>query len=562
MKNLKVRVKLLLGFMFVLLFAVIIGVMGIVGMSSISKGDSNLYNQNLIAVEAIGNIRESVATQRMIIRNAVLNATDSAKLDDLKKQIETEEANVNGYFDIYEGSITDESAETAYRDAKKIYAATFADFKTNILKAAYDSYDSALDELNSTKYLDDVNQMVADFVTSSQNNDDWASDTVSKNKSNANILTVTEIIIIAAAMAVAIAMALYISGLICKPLAPLTEFMKRAGSTGDVEFTEAEINTINTYSGRRDELGECIGGTSVFIEHVMGISHELEKISSGDLTTNVALVSDKDVMGKALKHMVDNLNKMFNEIRTATSQVHTGAQQISDGAQSLASGSTEQAATLEELSASISDIAKKTAENAERTKEASEFAERIMRNAEKGSTQMEQMITAVNEIDKANHNISKVIKAIDDIAFQTNILALNAAVEAARAGAAGKGFAVVAEEVRNLAAKSADSAKETSELIANSMEKAELGTRIAADTSSSLSEIVAGINDSNKIIMEIARSSEEQTGAIEQVNIAVSGVTQVVQQNSATAEQSAAASEEMNGQSTMLKDLISQFKLK
>jgi methyl-accepting chemotaxis protein len=243
----------------------------------------------------------------------------------------------------------------------------------------------------------------------------------------------------------------------------------------------------------------------------------------------------------------------------SVSQSFLGAsRQIADGAQSLASGSTQQAATLQELSASVSDIANKTSENAERTNNASRLAESIMLNAEKGAVQMEQMINAVNEINDANQSISKVIKVIDDIAFQTNILALNAAVEAARAGEAGKGFAVVADEVRSLAAKSAESAKDTSTLIANSVEKAKLGTQIAGETSASLSDIVTGIGESNRIIAEIALSSEEQTEAINQINIGIGGVTQVVQQNSATAEESAAASEQMSSQASMLSELVSK----
>ena len=217
---------------------------------------------------------------------------------------------------------------------------------------------------------------------------------------------------------------------------------------------------------------------------------------------------------------------------------------------------------MEQLSASISEIAFKTKDNAEMAGRAATLANTIKLNAEKGSHQMDEMMSAVKEINQASQSISKVIKVIDDIAFQTNILALNAAVEAARAGQHGKGFAVVAEEVRNLAAKSAEAAKDTGELIANSMEKAELGSRIAGDTATSLAEIVSGINESSQIVGDIASSSEQQSTGIEHINQGIDQVAHVVQQNSATAEESAAASEEMSGQSSMLEDLIAQFKLK
>ncbi len=194
-------------------------------------------------------------------------------------------------------------------------------------------------------------------------------------------------------------------------------------------------------------------------------------------------------------------------------------------------------------------------------KEPPPLAGQINTSAKKGSQQMKSMIDAVKQINESSLSISKVIKVIDDIAFQTNILALNAAVEAARAGQHGKGFAVVAEEVRNLAKKSSDSARDTGVLISNSMEKTELGVKIADETYAALAEIVSGIEESNQIVVEIARSSEKQSDTISLINTEINQVAQVVQQNSATAEQSAAASEEMSSQAEVLEKLVLQFEL-
>ncbi|MCL1820132.1 MAG: methyl-accepting chemotaxis protein, partial [Oscillospiraceae bacterium] len=365
-----------------------------------------------------------------------------------------------------------------------------------------------------------------------------------------------------AVLIIAVIIALYIAAIFSKPLIVLSAFMKKAGATGDISLTPEDERLIGEYSQTKDEIGDTINGAAGFVQHVSNVAKELETVASGDLTANIGLLSEKDIMGVSLKKMTDNLNSMFGEINQSTAQVSTGSKQIADGAQALAQGSTQQAASVQELSASITEIAHKTKENAEKADKAAKLANTIKSNAEKGSRQMDEMTTAVKEINTASQSIQKVIKVIDDIAFQTNILALNAAVEAARAGQHGKGFAVVAEEVRSLAAKSADAARDTGGLIANSMEKAELGTRIAGETAASLAEIVSGINESSQIVSDIAQSSEEQSAGITQINHGIDQVAQVVQQNSATAEESAAASEEMSGQSSILEELIAQFKLK
>jgi len=263
---------------------------------------------------------------------------------------------------------------------------------------------------------------------------------------------------------------------------------------------------------------------------------------------------DQDITEMVLEHKKNE--GLIEGVRQVSAAFADGTKQISDGAQSLAHGSLEQAATIDKLSASINEIKTQTAQNVDVAKQAASLSYTIRDNAEKGSAQMGNMMQAVQEINDASSQIGKVIKVIDDIAFQTNILALNAAVEAARAGQHGKGFAVVAEEVRNLASKSAEAARNTGGLIENSIEKAHLGLSIATETSTSLSEIVEGINHSAQIAAQIAESSTAQTTAIEYLNEGITQVADVVRQNSASAQQSASASQEMTNQAEYLQKLI------
>jgi methyl-accepting chemotaxis protein len=289
-----------------------------------------------------------------------------------------------------------------------------------------------------------------------------------------------------------------------------------------------------------------------------------DKVAQGDLNVNINF-DTKDEIGSlatAFKKMSDNLNEVLSNISSASEQVAAGSKQVSDSSIALSQGSTEQASSIEELTASIEEISSQTQLNAQNASQANQLAETAKSNALKGNEQMNAMLKAMDEINVSSSSISKIIKVIDDIAFQTNILALNAAVEAARAGQHGKGFAVVAEEVRNLAARSANAAKETTDMIEGSIKKVEGGTKIAKDTSSALNEIVEDIEKVASLVNGIAAASNEQATGAEQINQGIMQVSQVVQNNSATSEESAAASEELSSQAELLREMVGKFKLK
>ncbi len=286
---------------------------------------------------------------------------------------------------------------------------------------------------------------------------------------------------------------------------------------------------------------------------------DTKQLASGDLTTQVHIRSKNDLLGNALQELASNTNQIVSSISVTAEQVASGANMVSDSSFALSQGATAQASSVQELTASLTEMSSKTNMSAQNAEKASEFAQNAKKNAVIGNDQMKEMLGAMDQINDSSNNISKIIKVIDDIAFQTNILALNAAVEAARAGQHGKGFAVVAEEVRNLAAKSANAAKETTDMIEGSMKKVEAGTKIANNTASALNQIVEQIEKSANLVREISVSSNEQALAIKQINQSIALVSEVVQTNAATAEESAAASEQLSAQAAQLKEAVNAF---
>lgn len=309
------------------------------------------------------------------------------------------------------------------------------------------------------------------------------------------------------------------------------------------------------------DLKNTMKSLSYYVDDITSI---LTKMSHGDITVGVSMDYQGDFapIKTAITKILDGFNDSLLQISQATDQVASGSEQVASGAQALSQGATEQASAIEELSASISEIAEQVKRNASNAATANSQIVNVGNEIETSNTQMEKMLEAMSQITESSEQIAKIIKTIEDIAFQTNILALNAAVEAARAGAAGKGFAVVADEVRNLASKSAEAATNTTALISGSIRAVESGTAIADETAQSLRNVVTGAQQVIGLIEKISVASNEQAIAVAQVTQGVEQISGVVQTNSATAEQSAAASEELSGQAQMLRSAADRFKLK
>ncbi|SDM53409.1 Methyl-accepting chemotaxis protein [Geoalkalibacter ferrihydriticus] len=312
-----------------------------------------------------------------------------------------------------------------------------------------------------------------------------------------------------------------------------------------------------------DEIGQMAKAIDSFADTLQNdMVANMKKLAAGDLDFTVVPCDAQDEIRNSLRKVSEDLNNVMGEVQGSGDQIARGADQVAETSQSLSQGATEQASSLQEISASINEMAAQIKTSADHAVQADGLSRQASQSAARGQQQMQAMVQAMGEINRAGGDISKIIKVIDEIAFQTNLLALNAAVEAARAGQHGKGFAVVAEEVRNLAARSAKAAKETAELIEVSVGKAKNGGEIADQTATALDEIVGGITKVSDLIGEISAAANEQAEGIGQINQGLGQIDQVTQQNTANAEESAAAAEELSGQVRDLRTMLQRFKLK
>lgn len=551
-RNLRISVKLITGFLIVAMLTGIMGIMGIINLDNVSNNAEYLYTYVAEPIRQVSGALNLYHENRVEVRNLLLLESDieiKERIAEIRERI----GQIEEILTEYEKTIRTETGRGYYEEFVSAYDAYIP-----ILNKVLELIQSGNKEGAYAILFDDE---MLEVATNVQNALQGLIDTRAKNGgiqyekvvSISRNTKITTVALSTLSIAVAITLGIIISRIISRPINNLVEIADRL-ALGDIDVTiEDKYN---------DETGKLAKSFKALVDAIKEQTRLAERMAEGDFSMAVEIRSERDSLGKALNVMLDSINDLMGNVVMAAEQVATGSKQISDSSIVLSEGSTEQATSIEELTASLEEISTQTESNANNANKANEVTKVVKANADRGNEQMKEMLKAMEEINISSNNINKIIKVIDDIAFQTNILALNAAVEAARAGQYGKGFAVVAEEVRTLAAKSADAAKETTELIENSINKVNEGTKIASETAEFLNDIVREIDKVYELIADIAKASNEQAAGISQISQGIVQVSEVVQTNSSTAEETAAASEELANQAEVLKDLMSKFKFK
>ncbi len=549
-RDLSISTRLMLGFLSVAVLTALLGGVAILRLVTAQNGYENLYSEHGRTQGQLAVIGMSYQNSRLVLRNVLVDPGRYGST--YQEKVQADDAATNQSLDELDTLFTSAGDKQLLSDLRQQLDDLIV-VRDEIAQLAISGKSK-----DAMTLLEGDGVVVTEAVKSTF--DTLLSEQINQGTNEAAELARVSMImeLVMAGLVLLVVVVAIGSGLvITRSISlPVSKMLKAAEglSVGDVN--------VEVRAESKDEIGRLMEAFGGMIENIRQQARAVERLAEGDLTVDVTPRSERDLLGVKLLELVERNNEALSNISIAAQQVSAGARQVSDSSMALSQGATEQAQSVEQLTAALTQIAGQTRQNAENAEKANSLTGQTQQNATLGNQRMEQMLSAMDEIGTSSASISKIIKVIDEIAFQTNILALNAAVEAARAGQHGRGFAVVAEEVRSLAARSADAAKETTAMIEGSVEKVEEGSRIARETAEALDRIVGDVSAVADLVSGIAQASRSQATDIGKISEGVSQISDVVQSNSATSEEGAAASEELSSQAELMKEQVSLFKLR
>ena len=552
LRNMKIRSRMLVSYFIITALLILVGVVAMFMLSQVSGRLQQFYDMQFKTVENAMDARRTVFSARGNILSAIVEYSETT-VADAEKDFQSLYGLVEEIEQTYQG---DKSQLTTIKQNLEKAGASLSQV-LDLAKQQRDDEAIAMYKANYKPYMDSTRDILA------QVGDTAGVNALAKVEDGAKLAQIADLVVILmiiVASAASVVLALVMSNSIRKPVEEMRQVAAR--------MCKGDMSTEITYHSG-DELGEMADNMremTVMVKNIIqDVDYVMNEFAKGNFTVTSrhreAYIGDYAGILKAMREMKTSMSETLLQIEIASDQVNAGGEQVSNGAQALAQGATEQASSVEELAATIQDVSHQVESTAEHARVAKRENDQSHQQINVCSSDMDALMQAMGKIESRSNEISKVIKTIEDIAFQTNILALNAAVEAARAGSAGKGFAVVADEVRNLASKSAEASKSTATLIADTVSAVKEGIDLSQETNTALQAVVESSQKVLEAVDLISSATEEQTLSISQISVAVDQISSVVQTNSATSEESAAASEELSSQANVLKELISRFKL-